>query len=297
MGCRQELPKHAVPDDTQAQRMPLFRGSAASGRIRGMNPTRIFWQTACSCIQSWLPGKPLGTGQQARPSSFSPITLLALVGSLFLLLSASPAGAREQLNATVEQYLQTQTRGLPGKVSISVGQLDPRLQLTPCAVYDPFLPSGTQLWGKATIGVRCLGPSTWTIYMPVQIRVTGNYVVTARALNPGQALRPEDLLLQSGDLTALPAGILTDREQGVGKVLRNALGGGQPLRSDMLIAPFVIQQGQDVRLVTQGRGFSISNEGKALNNAAEGQVARARTDNGQTVSGIARPGGIIEITP
>lgn len=218
--------------------------------------------------------------------------------SCLLMLAALPVlAAQDQLNATVEQYLLAQTRGLPGKVGITLGQLDPRLQLTPCSAYEPFLPAGTQLWGKATIGVRCLGPSSWTIYMPVQIRVIGQYVVTARALNPGLPLNREDLAVQNGDLTALPTGVLTDREQGVGKILRNALAGGQPLRSDMLIAPFVVQQGQDVRLVTQGRGFSISNEGKALNNAAEGQVARARTANGQTVSGIARPGGVIEITP
>lgn len=215
---------------------------------------------------------------------------------LALLLPAAPAAARDQLYATVEQYLRTQTRGLPGEVNVSVGQLDPRLQLAPCSAYEPFQPPGTQLWGRVTIGVRCLGPANWTIYLPVQVQVIGSYVVTARALNPGQPLASEDFALLRGDLTAMPTGILTEREQGVGKTLRNALAGGQPVRSDMLVAPFVVLQGQDVRLVTQGRGFSASNDGKALNNAAEGQVARARTASGQTVSGIARPGGIIEVT-
>lgn len=212
-------------------------------------------------------------------------------------LTSPPATARELLAATVEQYLQTQTRGLPGKVDISVGQLDPRTQLAPCSAHEPFTPPGTRLWGKATVGVRCLGPASWTVYVPVQVRVSGNYVVTARALNPGQPLDAGDLALRSGDLTALPTGILTEREQAVGKTLKNGLGGGQPLRSDMLIAPFVVQQGQDVRLISKGPGFAVSNEGKALNNAADGQVARARTASGQTVSGIARPGGIIEIAP
>ena len=43
------------------------------------------------------------------------------------------------------------------------------------------------------------------------------------------------------------------------------------------------------------RGFSVSNEGKALNNASDGQIARA---HGQRPDGrgVARPGGIIEIT-
>lgn len=221
----------------------------------------------------------------------------ALLGLASLLLANPPAAARELLNATIEQYLQTQTRGLPGKVDISVGQLDPRTQLAPCSAHEPFTPPGTRLWGKATIGVRCLGPATWTVYVPVQIRVSGSYVVTTRAINPGQPLEHGDLALRNGDLTTLPTGVLTEREQGIGKTLRSGLGGGQPLRSDMLIAPFVVQQGQDVRLVSKGPGFAVSNEGKALNNAAEGQVARARTASGQTVSGIARPGGVIEIAP
>jgi flagella basal body P-ring formation protein FlgA len=269
-------------------------GDSASAKPAGIAETAARIAEARTATVS-----PAGGIGQNTAMTISPNALKTCVLLLLCCLSAlmRPAVAREQLNATVEQYLLTQTRGLPGKVSVSDGQIDPRVQLSPCSAYDPFLPPGTQLWGKATIGVRCLGPSSWTIYLPVQIRVIGNYVVTARALNPGQPLANEDMAVQNGDLTMLPTGILTDREQGVGKTLRSALAGGQPLRSDMLVAPFVVQQGQDVRLVTRGRGFSATNEGKALNNASDGQVARARTANGQTVSGIARPGGIIEVTP
>lgn len=241
------------------------------------------------------PITPITPMTPAAPRRLARSAARCLAFLLALLLPAAPAMAREQLYATVEQFLLTQTRGLPGQVSVSVGQLDPRLQLAACSAYEPFQPPGAQFWGRTNVGVRCLGPANWTIYLTAQVQVIGSYVVTARPLNSGQPLTSEDMALQRGDLTAMPAGILTEREQAIGKTLRNALGGGQPLRSDMLIAPFVIQQGQDVRLVTQGRGFSASNDGKALNNAAEGQVARARTANGQTVSGIARPGGIIEV--
>jgi flagella basal body P-ring formation protein FlgA len=39
----------------------------------------------------------------------------------------------------------------------------------------------------------------------------------------------------------------------------------------------------------------VSSEGKALNNATDGQIAQVRTSSGQTVSGIARTGGIVEV--
>lgn len=216
---------------------------------------------------------------------------------LSLFLATSPVMADELIINTVEQYLQTHTRGLPGKVTTSVGELDPRMQLAPCSALEPFTLPGSRLWGRATVGVRCLGPANWTVYVPVTVKVTGNYVVTVRPLGAGQVLAREDFAVRQGDLTNLPPSILTDADQGVGKTLKSGLGSGQPVRRDLLIAPYVVQQGQDVRLISKGEGFSVSNEGKALNNASDGQIARARTANGQTVSGVARPGGIIEITP
>lgn len=222
--------------------------------------------------------------------------LLRLVAVL-ATFACSSAQANQLLFTTVQQFLATQTQGLPGKVSSSIGTLDPRTQLSPCNAMEPFLPAGSRLWGKATVGVRCLGPGNWTVFVPVQVNISGNYVVSAHALSPGQALTGIDLVLRQGDLTTLPPSVVTDPAQAIGKTLKNGIGSGQPIRGDMLIAPFVVQQGQSVRLIAKGAGYAVSNEGKALNNASEGQVAQARTQGGQVVSGIARPGGVIEISP
>lgn len=225
----------------------------------------------------------------------------ALSLCLFVALPAQatsvPDPRKDELIASVERYLQTQTQGLPGRVETEVGQLDPRMQLSHCTGFAPFVPPGNRLWGKTMLGVRCLGPAPRTIYVPVQIRVFGDYVVARRPIRPGQQLTADDLALRQGDLGALPAGVLTEIGQGIGKTAKGGLGGGQPVRTDALLAPVVVQQGQDVRVVYTGPGFSASNEGKALNNAAEGQLVRVRTAGGQTVSGIARAGGIVEIGP
>jgi flagella basal body P-ring formation protein FlgA len=57
----------------------------------------------------------------------------------------------------------------------------------------------------------------------------------------------------------------------------------------------VIRQGQSVKVISRGNGFEVTNEGRAMSNAAEGQLAQVRMAGGQVVSGIARPGGAIEI--
>lgn len=196
---------------------------------------------------------------------------------------------------TAERYARLQTQGLPGKISITLGKLDVS-RLPPCSAHEAYAPAGTRLSGKTHIGVRCLGPNIWSVLVPVQIAVTGNYLTTARPLAAGQTLQAADLTTLSGDMANLPTGVVTDPAAAVGKTLRNSLGAGQPLRSDQLLAPLVIRQGQTVRVISQGPGFAVSSEGKAINNAAEGQVAQIRMNSGQTVSGVARADGSVEIS-
>ena len=218
---------------------------------------------------------------------------------LCLLLAALSNGASAEesgLAATLDHYLRTQTQGLPGKVSYSMGPLNQPARLAPCSAFEPFQPPGSRLWGKTTVGVRCLGPTLWTVYVPVQVRVFGTYLLTARQLTAGEIVGAADVLAQQGDLGILPANVLTDPAQVSGRKVRNGIAAGLPLRADLLIAPWAVQQGQSVKLQSSGAGFTVSNEGKALNNAIAGQIAQVRTASGQVVSGVARSGGIVEVT-
>lgn len=74
-----------------------------------------------------------------------------------------------------------------------------------------------------------------------------------------------------------------------------AIGAGQPLRADWLRAPVAVQQGQIVKLFARGNGFSVSHDGRALATAQSGQTVQIRTGSGQVVSGVARPGGLVEV--
>lgn len=229
------------------------------------------------------------------PSHLHRVVFSGLALMFFLLAGAASLHAQELLTTTLDQYLRTQTQGLPGQVSYNIGHIDARTQSRPCTAFEPFLPTGSRLWGKTTLGVRCLAPATWTIYVPVQVNVSGNYLIAARPVTAGQLLAPDDIVIRSGDMASLPANILTEPAQAIGKTAKNRIAAGQLLRSDFLTAPWAVQQSQSVKLVSKGAGFSVSSEGKALNNAVDGQIAQVRTSSGQTVSGIARTGGIVEV--
>jgi flagella basal body P-ring formation protein FlgA len=228
-------------------------------------------------------------------------TARASIVFLASLSTVAPAAASEvrqdlsHLQRLVEAYVRKESAGLPGKVAFTVSPLDPRLSLPQCPSPEAFMPPGGRLWGRSAVGVRCLAPVAWSIYASVQVEVSAEYVVTARPLAQGETVNAQDLGTMRGDLARLPAGIVIDPMHAVGKQVAVSLGAGQPLRQDMLKSPTVVSQGQGVRIVSQGPVFLVSSEGRALANAAEGQVVQVRAPSGQTVSGIARAGGIVEV--
>ncbi|HRE16836.1 MAG TPA: flagellar basal body P-ring formation chaperone FlgA, partial [Rhodocyclaceae bacterium] len=151
------------------------------------------------------------------------------------LLSAPALATSDNLRSIAETYVRNQTRGLPGEVAIQIGQLEATSQLPACTNIQAFTPNGGRLWGKTFVGIRCLAPQPWNVLIPVQVSVIADYLVTARALAAGQPLQASDFALLRGDLSALPAGVVTDRNAVAGKTLKNGLGAGQPLRQDLLL--------------------------------------------------------------
>ncbi len=223
--------------------------------------------------------------------------------SLFLLLIihlAIPAAQAQQPSApvkkAVEDWLQIQNRGLPGQVSVEISPLDPGNQLVPCKAFDVSRPSGAKAWGRTNVVVRCLDEANWRVYIPVHIRVKAPYLISARPIAQGQVVVEEDLSSQIGDLSELPANILTEAERAIGKTASSSIPAGRPLRADMVKAQMVIRQGQTIRALSRGPGFAVANEGRALNNAVEGQLVQVRLGSGQVVSGIAKASGIVEIS-
>ncbi len=227
------------------------------------------------------------------PATFKRFLFLLLTVSLFPIAHARQEPA--EVKRVIEDFLRVQTRGLPGQATFTVGMIDPNNNLAPCPALEAFLPAGGRPWGRTNLGVRCQAEGGWSIYVPVQVKVMGEYYVTARPLARGQVISAGDLVRRTGDLAELPAGIVTEESQAVGKTLNVGVQSGQILRNDTLRAQLVVQQGQSVKVVSGGKGFQVATEGKALNNAADGQVVQVRTASGQTVSGIARQGGTVEV--
>ena len=213
-----------------------------------------------------------------------------IIASIFLAAGVQAAGYQDPaaLQAHAERYLKIQTASQPGKVSIQVKP--PRVDLPACAALEAFQPVGGRRIGKISVGVRCLAPTPWTVYLSAQVSVVGPYAVTLQALPANHVLSAADFTLHEGDLGSLPADVVTHMDDMLGYRTISGLAAGAPLRTALLRPPLVVQQGQTTRVVLNGPGFSVQSEGQALANASRGDRVRVKTRSGQVISGVAQDG-------
>lgn len=227
--------------------------------------------------------------------------LFLCVVSFAVLLSVSvrsttvSAAAIAPIQRAVAEFLDVQNKGLPGQASYSIGAINAGGLPDDCHSLDVTMDANARAWGKTHVNVRCTEGSAWSLYVPVDIHVLVNYVVSARPLAAGQVISSADVRQRQGDLASLPQGVLTDLTQALGQLSRVSLPVNRPLRADMLRQPLVVKQGQNVKVISRGVSFQVSSEGRALNNAAIGQVVQVRLASGQVLSGVAQKDGTIAI--
>ena len=194
--------------------------------------------------------------------------------------------ARHWVDASLRNANANATDATPLRMEVTLGSLDSRLRLAPCAQIEPYVPVSTRLWGRTRVGLRCLkGATHWNVFLPVTVKAFGPGWVLRGALPPGGTLKAEDAMAAEVDWAEEPSPVVRDAAQWVGQVSAYSLSAGQVLRQVMVRAPQVFQTGASVHILAQGVGFSVSSDGQALNPGVVGQMARVRTEGGKVVSG------------
>ena len=218
---------------------------------------------------------------------------LALSGAAQAQPAAPEDDAEPAVLRATQQWLDTAVSSLrpseavPLRLEVEVGLLNSRLKLAPCSRVEPYIPAGSQLWGKTRLGVRCLeGASRWTVFLPVTIKAFGPAWVVKGNVLPGTVLTEDDAMEAEVDWAQERSPILGTPAQWVGQVVSRSLTAGQALRQGMTRAAQAFPAGAQVRVVAQGAGFQITSAGQALSAGYVGQSARVKMDNGRVMSGI-----------
>lgn len=229
---------------------------------------------------------------------------LALAGGAGAAMAQAQAAAEPVpgLGALTQRWLddamaRNQAAGLPLRMEVSVGTLDPRLRLAPCARIEPYLPPGARLWGRTRLGLRCVeGPTAWNVYLPVTVKAFGPAWVLNAPVASGAVLTANDATEAEVDWAEESAAVMANPEMWVGKVAARQLVAGQALRQSMVRPPQLFRAGAQVKVVAQGPGYAVSSAGQAMSAGAAGQIVRIRMDNGKIVSGTVSDSGTVVVT-
>ncbi|MDP3227043.1 MAG: flagellar basal body P-ring formation chaperone FlgA [Acidovorax sp.] len=191
---------------------------------------------------------------------------------------------------------RNQTAGMPLRMEVSVGALDSRLRLAPCAKVEPYLPVGARLWGRTRLGLRCVqGATAWNVFLPVTVKAYGPAWVLTSNVAPGAVLTANDATESEVDWAADNTPVMANPDLWVGLVASRQLVVGQALRQNMVRAPHLFRAGAQVKVMAQGPGYAVTSAGQAMSAGGAGDSVRIRMANGKIVGGIVGADGTVEI--
>jgi len=212
-------------------------------------------------------------------------------------------GDSAELERLAMDYLQPAMESHIGQSGSSIlrpevvmGSLDTRLRLAACARVEPYLPTGTRLWGRSRIGLRCLeGPVRWNVFVPVTVKAWGPAWVLRRPVNAGGILVEEDAELAEIDWAEQHASVLANPEMWIGQQAAFALRPGQALRQNMVRPVPAFGPGAQVRVSSAMGGLHVVVTGQALGPGVTGQSVRVRLSGGRVVTGTVVDGQTVEV--
>ncbi|MGB6242163.1 MAG: flagellar basal body P-ring formation chaperone FlgA [Castellaniella sp.] len=219
-------------------------------------------------------------------SSWLCLLITALPVMAALAQGGSPATITQDPTAIVEQVetlLKDRAASYPGTATIAVDI--PRItNQSACSRMDTFLAGSGGLQSRTSVGVRCLAPQPWTLYVQASVQITGPYFVANRILDRGTVISMDDLDTREGDLLRLRR-VISDPAHIVGWITTRRIRSGGPIEGNALRDPNSIERGQQVRTIARGPGFVVSGEGQALDSGNPGTQIQVRTPNGQIITG------------
>jgi flagella basal body P-ring formation protein FlgA len=205
--------------------------------------------------------------------------------------AAIRAAAQGFLEAFVGDHQQ-------GRSEVRLGQLDHRLKLKACrAPLEAFMPPGGRVMGNTTVGVRCPGQDSWSIYVSARIDVFGPVLVARQPLARGARVEENDLELVERNLANLPYGYYSDGQAVAGMLTKRTIAAATVITPPMLQEPKLVKRGERVSVIAESGPLKIRSSGKALSDGGSGDLIRVRADrSGRTIDAVVVSEGVVKVT-
>jgi len=236
----------------------------------------------------------------------SPVSRLALMLGLLLSLGLpSPLAAQvlsprqdiESIRNIVQKFLRAEISNIGKPGTIKVGHLDPELSLPRCSkVPDVFFLNHNRKIGKLSVGVRCKGNKTWTVYVPVRVGVLAKVAVVSRALPRGHVISANDIQKETRDLGNLTDGYFSNSRDIIGKSLNRRMVIGAVITPASIKPAGKVRRGAKVTILARRKGVEVRMPGTALASGTPGMTIKVLNNlTDKVVQGVVTKHGEVRI--
>ncbi len=226
--------------------------------------------------------------------------IVSCIFNLLTLATEVEAGdfqSLDEIRKTAGAFAAQQINGSAQHHRIETGYLDSRLHLPRCN-----RPLEVELLGQQrntpniTVTIKCQGAKPWSVHVPVKVSIFAQIFVTNRPLPRGLAIQRTDLRQEQRDTSMLRNGYFENAEAVVGRIPKRSLPQGMAIAPSDLDLNRIIQRGSKVTIFASRGGISVNMPGKALADAAEGEVIKVENlSSKRVIEAVALRPGVVEV--
>ncbi len=203
----------------------------------------------------------------------------------------------DSIRQTAEEFTLENLANADRDASVISSKLDPRLRLKACSnKLEAFFPEYGRRVGNITVGVRCIGEQSWSLFVPMTVKIYREIVTASRPLARGTMLTENDLQLERRNISAFSSDYFTDPHALFGQELVHSLQISRPLSSHNVKAPIAIKRGNLVVLLAKNETIEVRMEGKALADGTIGERIKVKNlRSNRIVEGVVKSNRIIVV--
>lgn len=144
-------------------------------------------------------------------------------------------------------------------LAINVNQLDPELKLPICSTkIDASLPPNSNHQQITAVELACNGKQSWHTFLPVNVQILTNVLVTNKAIPAKDLISETDLDYAAYNKNQLMSGYYQDKTLVVGQEASQLIPAGAILTQKNLRSPVMVHKDQMVQLIAQHGPITVS---------------------------------------
>ncbi|AVD88267.1 flagellar basal body P-ring formation chaperone FlgA [Pseudomonas sp. SWI44] len=207
----------------------------------------------------------------------------ALLALACLAHASASLAQTEVLQARMQRLVEQNLPAGSRLTSLDIGQVSSRIAA--CDDPHPYLVHPRRLpIGRVAAGVRCGTLEGVAGYVQVMVGALGAYVVTARKIDAGEVIQAQMLISQRGPLEELPKGSALSSSELVGRQAARGVAKGSVVALKAVRERWLVEREKRVSLRALGAGFSLTRDGKALDNGSLGNTVRFKSSDGRMLN-------------